>query len=421
MRKITNKKAVLALFAICWVAYFSSYLGRLNYSAVISEFLNASILSKTQAGLINTAYFVCYATGQIINGYLGDKISPKRMMTCGLVLSALCNLFMGFSTSFIIMVTLWALNGYFQSMTWPPIIRIFISMLGKETAVKCFTNISSTMAVGTLFSYFISALLLKNYNWHFVFYVPATMMFLAALIFFFTYTKLDNHRTLHGELELNEVDEEKSTEYKSIPLHLILLSPIILLIIFPTIIHGVLKDGLTAWVPTFISETFNAGSVTALLVSMVLPIVNILGAYLVTFLRRWIKEELRLASLFFSLTFIALIILILFGQSSLIISLFCLAVCSCFMLAVNFIFITLVPIQYAKYGRSSTVSGFLNATAYAGAALSTTGIGFLAQNFGWNSVMLSFIIITGLATSICYMGLKLAPLNQLRQLNTVYT
>ena len=37
-------------------------------------------LGKSEAGLIGTLFFVVYGVCQLLSGFLGDKISPKKLI-----------------------------------------------------------------------------------------------------------------------------------------------------------------------------------------------------------------------------------------------------------------------------------------------------------------------------------------------------
>lgn len=71
---------VLILFSLCWVIFFCTCLGRLNYSSAMAEMISKKILTRPRAGLINTLFFSSMLWGQLINGYIGDRISSKRMI-----------------------------------------------------------------------------------------------------------------------------------------------------------------------------------------------------------------------------------------------------------------------------------------------------------------------------------------------------
>ena len=85
-------KQARRLFLLCWWAYFSTYLGRLNYSAALTEIIVSEGFDKGQAGIIGTGFFFAYGAGQFVNGFLGDRISVKKMVFSGLFFSGLCKI-----------------------------------------------------------------------------------------------------------------------------------------------------------------------------------------------------------------------------------------------------------------------------------------------------------------------------------------
>ena len=107
------------LFGLCWVVYFSSYLGRLNFSGVMSQMMAENLMDKSQAGLVNTVFFVTYAAGQLINGVLGDRCSPRWMLFIGCMGAGICNLMGGVTRNFGVILLLRALDGYFMAMLGP--------------------------------------------------------------------------------------------------------------------------------------------------------------------------------------------------------------------------------------------------------------------------------------------------------------
>ena len=82
MNERLDKKGAMQLFCICWLIYFCSYLGRLNYSSVMNELIG-TVMTKAQAGWVNTAFLVAYAAGQLINGMLAEKVSPRWFAAAG--------------------------------------------------------------------------------------------------------------------------------------------------------------------------------------------------------------------------------------------------------------------------------------------------------------------------------------------------
>lgn len=116
MRKIENSRDAQLLFLLCWFAYFTSYIGRLNYSSAMTAMIQEAVLTKSQAGFISMVYFFAYGIGQFCNGMLGDRFHPGKMIFVGLAIAAGANLCMGFVGGFGAMAVVWGINGYAQAM-----------------------------------------------------------------------------------------------------------------------------------------------------------------------------------------------------------------------------------------------------------------------------------------------------------------
>ena len=109
-----------------WQVFFSATLGyglyyvcRLSLNVVKKPIVDAGILTEVQLGIIGSSLFFLYAIGKLINGFLADHSNIKRFMSIGLLISALTNLLMGFTTSFILFAICWGVNGWTQSMGSP--------------------------------------------------------------------------------------------------------------------------------------------------------------------------------------------------------------------------------------------------------------------------------------------------------------
>lgn len=402
-KKITDVRMITLLFVLCWIAYFTSYLGRLNYSSAMTVMIKETVLSKSQAGFISMTYFFAYGIGQLLNGFLGDKVNPRKMIFLGLSISGAANLIMGCFADFGIMAAVWCINGYAQAMIWPPIIRIFAEMLEEKTKLRFCINIISTQALGTLASYLLSAAVIYLNGWNGVFFAAAALLIAAALLWDIKFRKIEKYSIEFG-IEDGTEDEIKSGSRKEnqVPFLSLLTGSGILVILIPVIVHGVLKDGVTSWVPTYISETFLTSPALSILVTTVLPVINLTGAYAAQYLyRKWKKQETKTAACFFLAATVSLLCLWLFGSKSLLLTVILLSVITASMMAVNTIFVNLLPLRFERAGRVSTVSGFLNSMAYLGCAISTFTIGILVQNNGWENTILSWLGITFLALIMC--------------------
>jgi OPA family glycerol-3-phosphate transporter-like MFS transporter len=87
-------------------------------------------------------------------------------------------------------------------------------------------------------------------------------------------------------------------------------------------------------------------------------------------------------------------------QQSLFGSAVVLAIISCFVYGANTLLLTVVPLQYHRYGLTSSVAGALDAVAYLGAASSGLLNGWLADSGGWGTVALVWAAVAFAAADL---------------------
>ena len=219
MGRLSEQKYMSVLFLLCWVVYCTSYVGRLNYSSVISVMISDEVLDASGAGFISMIYFLAYGVGQMVNGFIGDYVNPKRMIFCGLFFSGVSNMAMAVSRHFGVMTVIWGLNGYFQAMIWAPIIRIFAEMIDQKNRINSSVNIVTSQLIGTLLAYIMSAGVLKFSKWETVFTLAAVLLVVVSIIWEIGFSKICDHTQEKGEKKSEKEDilqKEQNSTVKTI-------------------------------------------------------------------------------------------------------------------------------------------------------------------------------------------------------------
>lgn len=403
---LENRRMALLLFFLCWAIYFTSYLGKRNFSAAMAELISTGFLDKTLAGFINTIFFLCYGAGQFINGILADRLSPSRLIFTGLVLSASANLGMGLTSSPYPMPFLWAVNGYALSMLWAPILRLFSDLLEGERKINFTVNLATSMAGGGLASYLLSALMIHISGWRWAFFAAAILLFLIAAVWLCMFPLI---LASACDRKVTETVMAHTPSGNSVPLRTLLLSFGVFMIAIPVIVQGMLRDGVSSWVPTYITESFSILPTFSVLVSTLLPFVTLTGPYLAYFInRKYLHNETATSSLLFLIASLSLGCLSLFGKNSLFGCILFLCIITTAIEGVNVMTVSLIPLKYGHLGRTATMSGFFNFLTYVGAALSTFGTGIIAQHTSWQAVILTWFFFSCLAEVICLLAKRRA-------------
>ena len=407
---LESKKYSLLVFIACFIAYAASYVGRINYSAALPDILADGLFTKSQAGIIGSAFFIVYGFFQIINGFLGDKISPFKMIMLGLFLSAGTNILMTFCTTNVMMAIVWGFNGFALSLLWAAILKILANIINYDMRSKACLNISATLPIGTVLAYILASVSIKFFNWKYVFYTSSVVLIFAFAFFTVIYLLSKRHITdVAIESNINNSKKADNTKTKNVNKFLpLFLSAGLLLVLPADAIHGAIKEGITTWVPTMITETYNTPVAFSVFVSIILPIVNLSGNYIVTPLYNKVfkKDELKTGAFILGFVLIPFTFLIFMKNLPVVLSVVLLAIGTTAMHTFNYMIITLVPMQFAKYGKTATVTGVMNATAYIGCAAATYGFGIISDNIGWNGTVIVWIVIDIIALLFTTLNIK---------------
>jgi sugar phosphate permease len=123
------KGATGRVFAVLCLMYFLTYVDRVNLS-VAAPFIKQDLgLSNTQLGLTLSAFGVCYSFLQIVNGFLGDRFGPRRVLCTLGSLWSIGTLLTGFVTGLPGLVAARILVGLGEAGTIPTSTRAMSNWL----------------------------------------------------------------------------------------------------------------------------------------------------------------------------------------------------------------------------------------------------------------------------------------------------
>ena len=92
-KKISYRSVVVLGFLV----YFFSYAMRLDYSATLVSIVSDLGISNTMASAAVTGSFITYGVGQVVCGFVGDKVSPIKMITVAMLGTITVNVLVSFS------------------------------------------------------------------------------------------------------------------------------------------------------------------------------------------------------------------------------------------------------------------------------------------------------------------------------------
>lgn len=396
MKSKLNAKQLALIFSI---VYFASYVTRINFAAIIQSVVSDTGYLKSDLSLVLVVLSITYGIGQIINGIISDKISPKIVITIGLSLACFINLlFPLLSSSITLMCILWGINGFAQAMLWPPIVKIMVTTLTEKEYNDATTKVIKSSSIGTIFVYVVSPLIISLLSWKYVFILSALIGSIALIIWLTNQKRID--------LTINNVDIETKEISKKLSLPKMVIFPLIFICI-SIILQGMLRDGITAWMPTYLVEVYSLKEELSILVTLSQAVLTLLSLELFSFIYRKIfKNEVLCASVIFLFVTIITTILLFTYNVSAITSTILMALIIGSVHGINLMLVCYVPKRFKKYGNVSTLSGIINSFTYVGAAISTYGIAYLVETKGWNITILIWLIVALLGFVACFIIFK---------------
>jgi len=368
--------------------YMVSYITRINFGAVIAEMVVSTGFTKSELSMSVTGAFITYGIGQIVSGWLGDKVQPKALVLTGLLSTTLMNLLIPFCPNPFFMTVVWCVNGFAQALMWPPIVKIMANFLSGEDYDKASSIVIYGGTFGTILVYLVCPIIISLSSWHMVFVFSAVCGIIMSII----WKKLCPIVNLNKKVE----QKEKANIFK------IILSPLLIFIMLCIVFQGALRDGITTWMPSYMAETYDLGNTIAILTSVVLPVFTLIFVKLANYIYEKIFRNLLLsAGVFFGAGSVCAILLFMFSNSSPIVSIALSALLTGTMNGVNFLLICIMPKYFKFTGCVSLISGILNFCTYIGSAISTFGIAFLTENLGWKPTIFIWFAVVFMGTVFC--------------------
>ena len=394
-----NAQKRIAGKSLAWLltlVYFSSYVTRINFAAVIQEVVTATGFSRTDLAVALTCLSTTYGFGQIVNGMLGDRVKPQNLILTGLLTATVINFAFPFlASSPTLMAVLWGLNGFAQAMMWPPIVKILVATMDDNMYSYAVVRVSWGSSIGTIAVYMISPLLIGAFGWQGVFFFSAAIGAVVTLLWKF----------LRGGIDMQAPQQQSNVPAKArIPRKALFPMAFIALGI---IFQGMLRDGVTSWMPSYLSEIFNLGNQTSIFCTVSLAIFGMVSYTVATALyKRFFSNEVTCGGVIFIFSVVASLLLFFFFDGGAVLSILLMATLTACMHGINLMLITHVPKRFKKYGNISTISGAVNACTYIGSAIFTYAVAVLSESIGWQNTVGVWALIALLGTACCFIAAK---------------
>lgn len=190
----TYRRQRMSIIIAITAGYAVSYMCRLAINVVKKPLIDGGIFTPEDLGQIGSALFYSYAAGKLINGFVADHANARKFLALGMVMSALCNIVMGFSSTVMVATILWGLNGWFQSYGAPACVVSLASWFSNKERGRYYGIWSTAHSIGEGLNFLVTASFVAALGWHWGFWGPGIATLIAAVATYFA--AADRPRTM---------------------------------------------------------------------------------------------------------------------------------------------------------------------------------------------------------------------------------
>lgn len=366
------------------LGYGLAYTCRLALSVVKKPLIDEGIFTPVELGLIGAALFYTYAAGKLINGFLSDHANMKLFFAFGLLISALVNVGMGFSTVLSISVILWGMNGWFQGYGAPAGIVTLANWFSNRERGRYYGIWSTAHSIGEGLTFVVVAAIVASYGWRYGYWVPGVLCIVVALAVF----KLmqDRPRTL-GLPDVNDWHNEhwqparkESTANLWKAQLSILVLPSIWILALASATNYVVRYAINSWGILYLQEARGFSLVEAGSFLMVNTIAGIGGCIAFGYLSDKVFAARRPpANLIFAIVEIVALYLIFFGPRNVAMLYFAFALYGVGLNGLVTSLGGLFGVDIVPKRAAGAIMGFIGVFSYIGAGIQENLSGYLIQ------------------------------------------
>ncbi len=393
------KKMRWQVFFGIFIGYAGYYLVRKNFTLAMPDLIEQGY-TKLELGFALSGVAIAYGLSKFLMGNVSDRSDARKFMPIGLLMSGLIMITMGFfpfaTSSVTIMFILLLLNGWFQGMGWPPSGRIMVQWFSiKERGTKmAFWNTAHNIGGGLIGPLAIFGVAYFN-DWHAKLYLPGIIAIFIALIIYLTLRdrpqaiglpSIEDYRNDYPET-FKEVDQNLAISAKEIFIKYVFKNKLLWFIAIANIFVYLVRYGVLDWAPTYLKEVKNFSLKETGWAYFLYEWAGIPGTIIAGIVSdKWFKgKRAPVSIIYMTLVLIAVVIYWKNPAGNPIID-------NIALISIGFLIygpVMLIGVQaldLVPKNAAGTAAGFTGLFGYLGGALTANiVIGYLVDNYGWDS------------------------------------
>jgi MFS transporter, OPA family, glycerol-3-phosphate transporter len=394
------------VFVGIFVGYAAYYLVRNNLALAIPDILKVyPQYSKAALGMGLTGLSLAYGVSKFLMGSVSDRSNPRYFLPLGLVLSAAimfgCGTVKGIYASLTLLVVLMTVNGWVQGMGWPPCGKTMVHWFStKERGTVVSVWNTAHNAGSALVASFGTLGVLMFHDWGAYFYFNAMIAAAVAVVAFALMRDTPQSCGLPPiERYRNDyppdytAEHERNFTFKEIFFGHVLNNKHLWAIAIANAFIYFVRYGVLNWIPTYLQTAKHFSAQQSDLAWTLHQFAAIPG----TIACGWISDKVfksRRAPaniLYMALTLVAVVVYWLNIKGPLWID-YASLIAIGFLIYGPIMIVGLHALELVPKKAAGTAAGFTGFFGYAfGSAIAGTGVGWIADRWGWNGVFITMV------------------------------
>lgn len=388
LKKASVRNAVM-LGTLCSVSYLGVYFARNVLSATTPHIVTATGYSEEYIGTVSSLYFIFYAFGQLINGFIGDRIKARYMMSFGLILAGVCNIAFPYFIDYPAAAQLiYGFTGFFLAMIYAPMTKVVAENTDPVYATRC--SLGYTFA--SFFGSPLAGIVATLFAWEAVFAASTVILAVMGVVCFAVFLAFEKK----GIVKYGQYKREKASGgIKVLMRHRIVKFTLI------AIITGIIRTSVAFWLPTYFKQylgyTDADSSMIFTFATLVISATTFVAVFIYERLHRNMDLTILISFILAAILFLA-VFLIPAPVVNIILLVLAIMASNC---AATMLWSRYCP-SLRDTGMVSSATGFLDFIGYMSAAAANIIFPAAANAFTWQPVILSWcaLMVIGIIVAL---------------------
>lgn len=169
------------IFYGMYVGYIFYYFTRKSFTFAMPALMQDLGFQISELGILSSILALTYGASKFLSGIWADRSNPRYFMAAGLILTGVCNILFGMSSSIVFFAVFWGLNGWFQGWGWPPCARLLTHWYSQKERGTWWGLWNSSHSIGGAVIPLLAALCVQYWGWRFAMYLPGITCILVGL------------------------------------------------------------------------------------------------------------------------------------------------------------------------------------------------------------------------------------------------